>query len=119
MDRVRRRKPRWTQGFSLTEVVVSLGLLAGVSLPLAAVLVIGIDDTKVAWDARIVGNLRSTLRQQLQDPAWPKEAQKEQGWMAECTFDHRGELMENGQAAEGTVGAIKASMAAQPGLGHA
>lgn len=115
MGPVKRRKH--SGGFSLTEVVASLGILAGVSLPLLGVLAIGLDDTKVAWDARTLGNLRATLAQHLQDPAWPEESRRGGAWTAGRTFDMSGRLME--KPGEGSLANVAVAMASQPGLGHA
>lgn len=113
MDPVRRRSSE--RGFSLTEVAISLGLLAGMALPLMGLLAIGVEDTKVAWDVRTLGSIRSTLRQQLQDPAWPEEAARGGAWTAIRTFDLRGEMVAK---TEGALGTVEAKMIAQPGIGY-
>jgi len=82
------------RGFSITEILMALALVAGSALPVLGLLSVGILDAKEAGDHRLTANLRNTVQQLLSDPAWPEEAKPEGEWTAERGFDHEGRLLE-------------------------
>lgn len=82
------------RGFSITEILMALALVAGSALPVLGLLSVGILDAKEAGDHRLTANLRNTVQQLLSDPAWPEEAKPAGEWTAERGFDHEGRLLE-------------------------
>ena len=109
-----KRKRKIQGGFTLTEVVTSMAILAGVALPLMNVLLIGVEDTRETWNARLLGNLRSAIEQRLQDSSWPAEAEEKTDWTAHCGFGQDGAFLK----ADDTQVSMKATLRAMPGLGH-
>jgi uncharacterized protein (TIGR02598 family) len=101
------------QGFSLTEVVCALGLVAGTALPVAGVLSMGLNDARVSSNHRTISALRGSVRQMLADPAWPRGADTAR-WESACLFDVTGRVLEAEQKGNAV---IEARMTSAPGAG--
>jgi uncharacterized protein (TIGR02598 family) len=100
-------------GYSLTEVVVALGLVLTTALPMLSVLSTGLNDSRVTVQQRTVEAVRSTLRTKLQSPTWPQNSSG--NWTAQRWFDADG--MDLG--ADATDAAVlSAKMSAGAGYGY-
>lgn len=102
-------------GFSLTEIMFALALVAGSALPVLGLLSVGLLDAKEAGDHRLTANLRNTAHQLLSDPAWPQEAKPQGEWDAVRYFDEKGRMMDSADKAKATVIMRLKSM---PGIGY-
>jgi hypothetical protein len=104
---------RGQAGFSLTEVVVALGLIMATAIPTLGVLSAGLGDARVASNHHVMEALRATVRTCLQDPAWPQAAAAAD-WSAEVAFHVDGRLAGEGQRPQ--VGFL-AVLTSAPGMG--
>ncbi|TDU69258.1 uncharacterized protein (TIGR02598 family) [Prosthecobacter fusiformis] len=102
-------------GFSLTEIMFALALVAGSALPVLGLLSVGLLDAKEAGDHRLTANLRNTVHQLLCDPAWPAEAVATGEWDAIRYFDDQGRMIENARKEEA---AVIMRMKSLPGMGY-
>ena len=109
-------KPRRSQrGFSLTEVVCAIAMVSATALPVLGVLSVGIADSQDAYQRRSMAQLRSTVGQLLQDPAWPKGAIGTPTWTAEAWFGPDGTPISR---RDDSAGAVRVEMKEVPGLGY-
>lgn len=109
---LRRRALR--SGYSLTEVVVALGLVLTTALPMLGVLSIGLNDSRAAVEHRVLESVRTSIRTRLQAPGWPSEATG--AWTASRWFTATG--AETGSE-KGKTSVIEARMTGGPGFGFA
>ena len=109
------KKSRFNQGFSLTEVVCAVAMLAGTALPILGVLGMGLKDSQEAWDRRSLAHLRSSVAQFLQDPTWPAQRSGGEQWTANVWLGVDGDLQTKRDVGAGTV---RVEMQAMPGLGY-
>ena len=100
-------------GFSLTEVIVALGLVMATALPTIGVLSLGLGDARIAATQHSIEALRGTVRACLQDPAWPM-ATTGKNWSHSLCFDSKGSQTRDRHQAEASV---EARMTAAPGMG--
>lgn len=75
-------------GFSLTEVIVALGLVMATALPTLGVLSMGLGDARIAATQHSIEALRGTIRSHLQSPSWPTPASG--AWQQSRYFDSLG-----------------------------
>jgi len=108
--------PVKNDGFSLTEVVCSLGLLSAAMLPLLGVLAVGMEDARHAANRREVSSMRATVRELLRAEDWPRESQGGIGWVSQCLFDEKGEPLLSGGNADHA--AVRVQMESFQGLGY-
>lgn len=99
-------------GFSLTEVVCALGLVAGSALPIMGLLSVGLNDARVCANHRSVSSLRESVRQLLKNPNWPQRVSA--NWEASCWFDATCALTKDSGSAF-----VEARLASAPGAGFA
>jgi len=104
---------RSSAGFSLTEVVVALGLIMATALPTLGVLSMGLGDARVAATQHSIEALRGTVRAQLQNTAWPKPTASN-SWNHSVYFDSQGAPSHDGDQ---VTASVEARMIAAPGLG--
>jgi uncharacterized protein (TIGR02598 family) len=104
---------RSTAGFSLTEVVVALGLIMATALPTLGVLSMGLGDAGVAATQYSIEALRGTVRAQLQNTTWPTPTHSNR-WNHSVYFDSKGAPSQDGTQVSASV---EARMTAAPGLG--
>lgn len=116
-DSNRRKLPppnrRFSAGFSLTEVVIALGLIMAAALPTIGVLSIGLGDARITATQHSIESLRGTLRARLQDPSWPA-ATSSTAWTHSVYFDSLGAEARHRHQADA---AIEAHLTAAPGIG--
>lgn len=112
--RDRRTSTRFTPaGFSLTEVVVALGLIMATALPTLGVLSLGLGDARVAATQHSIEALRGTIRAQLQTTAWPLPTPSNR-WNHSVYFDSKGAPSHDRDQPDASV---EARMTAAPSLG--
>jgi uncharacterized protein (TIGR02598 family) len=104
---------RSTAGFSLTEVVVALGLIMATALPTLGILSMGLGDARVAATQHSIEALRGTVRAQLQNTTWPTPTHSNR-WNHSVYFDSKGAPSQDGTQVSASV---EARMTAAPGLG--
>ncbi|MBL9116722.1 MAG: hypothetical protein JNJ83_17070 [Verrucomicrobiaceae bacterium] len=104
---------RLRAGFSLTEVVVALGLIVATAVPMLGVMSMGFNDASAAVTQRTLETVRTTLRTRLQSPTWP-QPQAAAAWQATRFFDAFGKEVPT--AKHGST-AIEARMSSAPGIG--
>jgi len=109
----RKLSRRSTAGFSLTEVIVALGLILGTALPIIGVLAMGLNDARIAATQHSVEALRSTVRSHLQNADWPTPTSSN-NWNHSVYFDSLGSPSLNEPQTDASV---EARMIASPGLG--
>ena len=103
---------RFSAGYSLTEVIVALGLVLTTALPMLGVLSIGLNDSRAAVEQRTMESVRTSIRARLQSPAWPTSVEGE--WTASRWFTAEG-AESGGEQEKASV--IEARMSAGPGFG--
>jgi type II secretory pathway pseudopilin PulG len=84
-------------GFSLTEVIVALGLIMAAALPTLGVLSMGLGDARIAANQHQLEALRGTVRACLQDPSWPPSSNANTGWTYSAHFHQDGALARRGR----------------------
>ncbi len=99
-------------GYSLTEVIVALGLVLTTALPMLGVLSIGLNDSRAAIEQRAMESIRTSIRAKLQSPAWPTSQSGQ--WTTSRWFTAEGS--ESGREPQKTS-VIEARMSAGPGFG--
>jgi uncharacterized protein (TIGR02598 family) len=104
---------RLRAGFSLTEVVVALGLVVSTAIPMIGALSMGFKDANSAVTKRNLEIVRTTLRTRLQSPEWPA-ANTVTNWQATRWFDAFGKETESDRVASS---AIEVRMTGSPGIG--